>query len=244
VARYFRLVVDERGGTGHTGLASSACRRGGKGCGADRIGLYADVPRHRLAVGPADVGYVLGLGRAVDLGAGLVPDVSRRDRAMAHRRGPDPGCAGGRGTDTRWRNQRSHYQILGRLVEHAAPAGLRAAPRRIDDPSCDSRAAHRHGDRIHALVPDPAPGRHAQRNHAAARTQHDDAAGGRPGRIVMMQLGPHAAFIVTAYAAAIAIVAALVAWIVLDQRHLARLLEELEAHGVTRRSGRANGEKW
>jgi heme exporter protein D len=60
----------------------------------------------------------------------------------------------------------------------------------------------------------------------------------------MMQLGPHAAFIVTAYAAAIAIVAALVAWIVLDQRHLARLLEELEAHGVTRRSGRANGEEW
>jgi heme exporter protein D len=60
----------------------------------------------------------------------------------------------------------------------------------------------------------------------------------------MMQLGPHAAFIVTAYAAAIAIVAALVAWIVLDQRHLARLLEELEAQGVTRRSRRADGENW
>ncbi|HKF11479.1 MAG TPA: heme exporter protein CcmD [Xanthobacteraceae bacterium] len=60
----------------------------------------------------------------------------------------------------------------------------------------------------------------------------------------MMQLGPHAAFIVTAYAAAIAIVAALVAWIVLDQRHLARLLEEFEARGVARRSGRADGEKW
>jgi heme exporter protein D len=60
----------------------------------------------------------------------------------------------------------------------------------------------------------------------------------------MIHLGPHAAFIVTAYAAAIAIVAGLVAWIVLDQRHLARLLEELEAQGVTRRSGRADGEKW
>jgi heme exporter protein D len=60
----------------------------------------------------------------------------------------------------------------------------------------------------------------------------------------MMHLGPHAAFIVTAYAAAIAIVAALVAWIVLDQRHLARLLEELGAQGVTRRAGRADGEKW
>ncbi len=60
----------------------------------------------------------------------------------------------------------------------------------------------------------------------------------------MMHLGPHAAFIVTAYAAAIAIVAGLVAWIVLDQRHLARMLEEFEARGITRRSGRADGQKW
>ena len=60
----------------------------------------------------------------------------------------------------------------------------------------------------------------------------------------MMHLGPHAAFIVTAYAAAIAIVAGLVAWIVLDQRHLARMLEEFEAWGITRRSGRTDGQKW
>ena len=42
--------------------------------------------RHRLAVGPADVGHLLGVGRAADLGADPVPDVSRRDRAVAHRR--------------------------------------------------------------------------------------------------------------------------------------------------------------
>ena len=60
----------------------------------------------------------------------------------------------------------------------------------------------------------------------------------------MMHLGPHAPFIVTAYAAAIAIVAGLVAWIVLDQRHLARMLEEFEARGITRRSGRTDGQKW
>jgi heme exporter protein D len=57
-----------------------------------------------------------------------------------------------------------------------------------------------------------------------------------------MNLGPHAAFIVTAYAAAIAIVAGLVVWVVLDRRHLTRMLAALDEQGFTRRSGRANGE--
>jgi heme exporter protein D len=57
-----------------------------------------------------------------------------------------------------------------------------------------------------------------------------------------MNLGPHAAFIVTAYAAAIAIVVALVAWIVFDRRHLSRMLDAFEAQGISRRSQRANEE--
>jgi heme exporter protein D len=58
-----------------------------------------------------------------------------------------------------------------------------------------------------------------------------------------MDLGPHAAFIVTAYAAAIGIVAGLILWIVLDRAYLARMLGEVEAQGITRRSTRAGGEK-
>ena len=58
-----------------------------------------------------------------------------------------------------------------------------------------------------------------------------------------MQLGPHAAFIVTAYAAAVGIVAALIIWVVLDRRHLARVLDELEAHGISRRSERTGEDK-
>jgi heme exporter protein D len=54
-----------------------------------------------------------------------------------------------------------------------------------------------------------------------------------------MNLGPHAAFIVTAYAAAAMIVAGLIAWVTLDRRQLTRELDELEARGVTRRSQRA-----
>jgi heme exporter protein D len=60
---------------------------------------------------------------------------------------------------------------------------------------------------------------------------------------VTMDLGPHATFIVTAYAAAIAIVAGLIMWVVLDRRHLARTLDELDAQGITRRPGRPSGEK-
>ncbi len=58
-----------------------------------------------------------------------------------------------------------------------------------------------------------------------------------------MDLGPHAAFIVTAYAAAIAIVAGLIVWVIVDRRHLARALDELDAQGVARRSQAASKEK-
>jgi heme exporter protein D len=51
-----------------------------------------------------------------------------------------------------------------------------------------------------------------------------------------MSLGPHAAFILAAYAAAIVVVAGLIAWVVADFRAQRRALGDLEAHGVTRRS--------
>jgi heme exporter protein D len=54
-----------------------------------------------------------------------------------------------------------------------------------------------------------------------------------------MDLGPHAAFILTAYAAAVVIVGCLIAWVLLDYRAQLRKLGDLEARGVTRRSGAA-----
>ena len=53
-----------------------------------------------------------------------------------------------------------------------------------------------------------------------------------------MNLGPHAAFIVTAYAAAVVVLGGLVAWVLLDYRAQTRKLAALEARGVTRRSDR------
>ena len=49
-------------------------------------------------------------------------------------------------------------------------------------------------------------------------------------------LGPHAAFIVTAYAAAVLVIAALIAWVTADYDAQRRMLGEFEARGVRRRS--------
>jgi heme exporter protein D len=51
-----------------------------------------------------------------------------------------------------------------------------------------------------------------------------------------VDLGPHAGFILAAYAIALAIVAGLIAWVVLDHRAQLRVLDDLERAGVTRRS--------
>jgi heme exporter protein D len=51
-----------------------------------------------------------------------------------------------------------------------------------------------------------------------------------------MNLGPHAAFILAAYAAAVIVIGALIAWVALDHRAQKRVLGELDSQGVTRRS--------
>lgn len=51
-----------------------------------------------------------------------------------------------------------------------------------------------------------------------------------------MDLGPHAAFIVTSYAAAVVILGGLIAWVLLDYRAQLRKLASFEKRGVTRRS--------
>jgi heme exporter protein D len=53
-----------------------------------------------------------------------------------------------------------------------------------------------------------------------------------------MNLGPHADFIVAAYAVTIFVVVALVAWIALDYSAQQRILGDLEERGFTRRSQR------
>jgi heme exporter protein D len=58
-----------------------------------------------------------------------------------------------------------------------------------------------------------------------------------------MNLGPHAAFIISAYAVAVGVMAGMIAWVLLDYRRQLRLLSDLEARGVTRRSERTSERK-
>jgi heme exporter protein D len=53
-----------------------------------------------------------------------------------------------------------------------------------------------------------------------------------------MSLGPYASYIVTSYTLVTAIVLILIVWIAIDYRRQKERLRELEARGVTRRSGR------
>ena len=57
-----------------------------------------------------------------------------------------------------------------------------------------------------------------------------------------MNLGPHAGFIIAAYAAAVLAVAALAAWVIADHRAQRRTLKRLEERGVTRRSAPPRGD--
>jgi heme exporter protein D len=59
---------------------------------------------------------------------------------------------------------------------------------------------------------------------------------------VTLNLGPYAAFIVAAYAAALGIIAVLIAWIILDRRYLIRVIEDIEMRGIARRSQRGSEE--
>ena len=69
------------------------------------------------------------------------------------------------------------------------------------------------------------------------RTHAADAGASAHGKLARMNLGPHADFIVAAYARGRASSSALlIAWVVLDYRAQRRTLADLEARGVTRRS--------
>ena len=51
-----------------------------------------------------------------------------------------------------------------------------------------------------------------------------------------MNLGPHASFIVAAYAMTVVVIVAMIAWILRDYASQRRILGDLEERGVKRRS--------
>src|SRR5262249_18804253 len=155
---------------------------------------------------------------------------------------PDGPVARGRGSlargarrgraDAGWRHQSADHQILGRLVEHVAPAGLRVPHGRADARSRLPDPVAGDGDRIYAAVPHTASGGDAQRDPAAPRAQPADDAGKPEGRVIAMALGPYASFIVSAYSLVALILALLIGWIMVDYRNQTRRLRELDESGV------------
>jgi hypothetical protein len=92
----FCYITDGGLGARHAGVAPSAGRRLAEGRGAARRGLHLPGARHRLDLGQADVGHLVGVGRAADLGLRAVPDVSRHHRADARAGRSVPLRQGGR----------------------------------------------------------------------------------------------------------------------------------------------------
>lgn len=56
----------------------------------------------------------------------------------------------------------------------------------------------------------------------------------------MMDLGRHAAYIWASYGVVVVVLTLLIGWIVTDLRRQRRILDDLEAQGMTRRSARAD----
>jgi heme exporter protein D len=57
-----------------------------------------------------------------------------------------------------------------------------------------------------------------------------------------MDLGPHTAFVWVAYSVVALVLMLLGVWLVFDGRRQQRLIDELEARGVRRRSGRTGSQ--
>jgi heme exporter protein D len=56
-----------------------------------------------------------------------------------------------------------------------------------------------------------------------------------------VDLGPYVGFILAAYGCAVVVVVSLIVWVIADHRTQRRLLADLEARGVTRRSNATMG---
>ena len=171
---------------GRAGLAASARRDRGAGGGAGRGGFHPCLPRDRLALGAADVGRVVGMGRAADLGAGAVFPVSRLYRAGERVRRPQPRRARRGALGPGRRRQPADHQVLGRLVEYAAPARQRRADGGTGDRAVDAAAAAGDGGRVYAAVLMAAAAAHADRPQPA---QVRGAAGPCPGDVRDADIG-------------------------------------------------------
>src|SRR3982075_400211 len=101
-------------------LAHQDRARRGRRLGAHRRLLRLAGLGHGLAVGPADVGYVLGMGSAAHLGTDLAISLCRGNVAAFGIRGSRPGRPGGRPAGAGGGGERSHRSLFSPVVELTA----------------------------------------------------------------------------------------------------------------------------
>ena len=157
------------------------------------------------------------------------------------------------------RRQSPDHQILGRLVEHFAPAGERAALRQADDCAIDAGAAADHGGGFYALVRNVADATHAngveraQGSGAAPRrwyraesrpTPSGRARIGAPGAALkrpavtnigaFLAMGGYAVFVWPAYGLSLVVLGGLALHSWRRYRQSVRALEQLQRQIETR----------
>ena len=121
LARHGRVAGHCRGVGQPARLAPSAGggrRAGGRAGGRD---LRRDLPRHRLDLGPADLGHLVGMGRAADLDADPVLPLPRLHRAGLGRARARRGGADRRDLRPGRRDQPADHPLFGAVVAHASP---------------------------------------------------------------------------------------------------------------------------
>ena len=102
------------------GLADENGRSDGGGAGAGGRRLHGHRPGQRGGMGETDVGNVVDLGRAPDVGAGFAVSLCRDYRPLARLRRSPSGGQGGRYSGAGGGGQSACHSLFGHLVEHAA----------------------------------------------------------------------------------------------------------------------------
>src|SRR5262245_5036508 len=119
------------------------------------------LPPYGISLGPSDLGHLLGVGCTVDVDANSTAPLSRGDRALLDCRRARSWSARGCHPFAGWCDQSADHQVLGRLVEYAAPARLRVQYWRLEDRSGVAYATPYHGSRLYAAIRDSPPRKHA-----------------------------------------------------------------------------------
>ncbi len=190
-----------------------------QGGGAARRDLHRARALHRLALGPPDLGHVLGMGRAHDLDARpAASSISASSRCGAP---STTSCAPARIVAIVTLVGAVNIPIIKFSVDWwntlHQPASVFTASAARSMPGSILTPLLRDDPRLHAAVPRRCTSSRMRTEILRRRAETLSRQAARQGR-AMIDLGPHAVFIVWAYAGVAVLSPALIAWVVAGTR--------------------------